>query len=113
MTSVLKSKIDGAKVVDSLGRTITLRQPTIIDRLRAVESLNFKSKELNEYLNVLLRISTIKEGDDIFLIPHPINDPNEFYAMTGKIKDEGFNAAVRFINDHTDSLENGDEAVKK
>lgn len=109
---VLSNPYDGAVITDSLGRSIRLRKPNILDRydLLSVLGEDAKSVACLNHAIPILHIATI--DNEVLESPKSYA---EFRWNLKKVGEEGYEAVIKFMNDIDEKVDEKQEKdrVKK
>lgn len=105
---ILKNSIDGKLITDSLGRTILLRKPKLLDRFDLMGAMGKKS-DVDGCAGIATAIIHVAKINDL-VIECPKNEPDLRWAID-KLANEGLDAVIKAINESSDL--NEEEALDK
>ncbi len=96
---LMSSVLNGAKVKDELGRTLTLKKPDIMDQYYLARSMG-KDSENSQCYAMGINTLFVQEIDGI-VVPRPLSE-NQFLANLSMIKQEGIAAVANFVIENSD-----------
>jgi|SRR5579864_6198106 len=103
---IVKSIFDGAQIKDSLGRTLKLRTPDIIDEMKIREATKYEDSINREMANLVLHFSMICEDGKDFVCPQPPRTLQDCEGLIKKIGHAGFNALFEFVQANSPKNQN-------